>query len=73
MKALRERNLREASFEEKADLVVILGIKVYPSEDLKSRRIACQLNLSQIAGESEPGDFAKVVFGEPNRIRTWAN
>lgn len=65
LKALRERNLEEAPFQEKADLVAMLGIKVYPSEDLKSRRIACRLNLTKIPGESEQSDFAKVVFGEP--------
>jgi len=65
LKALRERNLKEALFEEKVNLVAMLGIRVYPSEDLKSRRIACRLNLQRIAGEREQGDFAKVVFGEP--------
>ena len=70
LEALRERNLQEASFEEKADLVAMLGIKVYPSENLNSRRIACRLNLGRIAGEGEQSDFAKVVFGEPNRMRT---
>ncbi len=67
LKALRERNLKEASFEEKADLVAMLGVKVHPSEDLKSRRVACRLNLQRIAEEREQGDFAKVVFGEPSR------
>jgi len=67
LKALRERNLKEASFEEKADLVAMLGVKVYPSEDLKSRRVACRLNLRRIAEGREQGDFAKVVFGEPSR------
>jgi len=73
LRVLRQRNLKEASFEEKADLVAKLGIKVYPSEDLRSRRISCRLNLQKIAGEREQGygDFAKVVFGEPSRIRTY--
>ena len=72
LRALRQRNLKEASFEEKADLVATLGIRVFPSEDLKSRRIACRLNLQTSADEREQGDndFAKVVYGEPWWIRT---
>jgi hypothetical protein len=70
LKVLRERNLKEVSFKEKTDLVAMLGIKVYPSEDLKSRRVACQLNLMNIGGKWEQNDFAKVVFGEPSEIRT---
>jgi hypothetical protein len=41
---------KEATFEEKVGLVAMLGIKVYPSEDLKSRRIVCRLNLMKVAG-----------------------
>ena len=68
LKALRERNLKEASFKEKADLVAMLGIKFYPAEDLRSRRVACRLNLTKVAGEREQSDSVKVVFGAPNRI-----
>ena len=46
--ALRDRNLDEATFEEKLDIVSKSGIKVYPSEDLKSMRVLCQLNLDQV-------------------------
>ncbi|MBI2287400.1 MAG: hypothetical protein HYU83_00095 [Chloroflexi bacterium] len=60
LRGLRERNLKEATFEEKVDLVAMLGIKVYPSEDLKSRRIVCRLNLKKVVGEREQNDFAKV-------------
>ena len=63
LKALRERNLKEATFEEKGDLVAMLGIKVYPAEDLKSRRIVCRLNLKKVVGGREQNDFAKVMFG----------
>jgi len=65
LRALRERNLNEASFEEKADLVAMLGIKVYPSEDLDSRRIACRLNLQRFTDDRERGGFTKVTPGEP--------
>jgi len=70
LKTLRERNLKEASFEEKSDLVAMLGTKVYPFEDLKSRRIACRLNLTRISSEREQSDSAKVVFGDLIGIRT---
>lgn len=63
LKVLRERNLKEATFEEKVDLAAMLGIKVYPAEDLKTRRIVCRLNLKKVVGEREQNDFAKVMFG----------
>jgi len=70
LKALRDRNLMESAFEEKSDLVAKLGIKVLPSEDLKSRKILCRLNLTNENDEKEQSGFAKVVFGRPYRIRT---
>jgi len=48
LKALRDRNLEESTFEEKADLVAKLGIKILPSEDLKSRKIFCRLKLAEM-------------------------
>jgi len=63
LKSLRERNLKDATFEERVDLVAMLGIKIYPSEDLKSRRIVCRLNLKKVVGERQQNDFAKVMFG----------
>jgi len=63
LRSLRERNLKEATFEERVDLVAMLGIKIYPAEDLKSRRIVCRLNLKKGVGEREQNDFAKVMFG----------
>jgi len=78
LKALRDKNLDEATFEEKLEIVSKLGIKVYPLEDLKSMRVACQLNLahihsdtlsstkSQADGESESAiGCGKVQFGPP--------
>ena len=43
--SLRSQNLEEASFEDKAELIARLGVKVIPGEDLKTRRICCRLNL----------------------------
>jgi hypothetical protein len=47
LEKLRDRNLDEATFEDKLDIVSKLGIKVCPSEDLDSVRVLCQLNLRQ--------------------------
>ena len=47
LKELRDRNLMESIFDERVDLVAKLGIKILPSEDLKSRKIFCRLNLAE--------------------------
>ncbi len=66
LNALRDRNLRESTFEERADLTAKLGIKILPSEDLKLRKIFCRLNLAKINNEErEQTSFAKVTFGGP--------
>ena len=43
-------NLEEATFEEKRDIINKLGIRVYPSEDLKTMRVKCGLKLT-VEGE----------------------
>jgi hypothetical protein len=48
LETLRDANLEGASFEEKLEIVSRLGIRVYPSEDLKSMRVLCQLNLESL-------------------------
>jgi hypothetical protein len=48
LKTLRDRNLDASTFEEKLDIISRLGIKVYPSEDLKSMRVLCNLNLGRV-------------------------
>ncbi len=63
LKELRDRNLQESTFAERVDLVAKLGIKVLPSEDLKSRKISCRLNLVKENEEREQAGFAKVTFG----------
>jgi len=69
---LRSRNLDSATFEEKREVIVRLGIKVHPSEDFKSVRIACGLNV-QSDGDSHSGgndDCRKVLLGPPCAIHT---
>ena len=61
--ALRNRNLNNATFEEREELVSRLGIKIMSPEDLKSRRICCKLNLKNIVGEEDYNGLAKVTFG----------
>ena len=43
LQTLRDRNLDKAAFDERADLIASLGVRVYPSEDLKTMRVKCRL------------------------------
>jgi len=52
LKALRDRNLDATTFEEKLDVVSRLGIKIYPSEDLESMRVLCELNLDRVHSDT---------------------
>ena len=61
--SLRSQNLEEASFEEKAELVARLGVKVVPAEDLKTRRICCRLNLDNTQKKGGENVLTKVTFG----------
>ncbi len=70
LKELRDRNLQESTFEERADLVAKLGIKILPSEDLKSRKISCRLNLTNENEKGEPPSFTKVTYGGEGGTRT---
>jgi hypothetical protein len=70
LKELRDQNLERATFQERADLVAKLGIKVLPSEDMKSRKIFCQLDLKKVNDEREQTSIAKVTFGGTEGIRT---
>ncbi len=62
----------ESTFEERADLVAKLGIKILPSEDLNSRKIFCRLNLTEVNKEKEreQAGSAKMTFGGAGGIRT---
>jgi len=61
--SLRLQNLEEASFEEKAELIARLGVKVIPSEDLKTRRICCRLNMNNTQKKGGENGLTKVTFG----------
>ena len=68
--SLRLQNLEEASFEEKAELIARLGVKVIPSEDLKTRRICCRLNMNNTQKKGGENGLTKVTFGGPFWTRT---
>ena len=61
--SLRLQNLEEASFEEKAELIARLGVKVFPAEDLMTRRICCRLNSSNTQKGGGENGLTKVTFG----------
>jgi len=64
LSTLRNRNLEEASFQERADLIAKFGIKILPSENLKSRKILCRLNIAKLNTiERVQSGFTKVTFG----------
>ena len=55
LKVLRDRNLDEATFEEKLDIVSKLGIAVHPSEELESMKVICQLNFEHLQANEGTG------------------
>ncbi len=61
--SLRSQNLEEASFEEKVELIARLGVKVIPTEDLKTRRICCRLNMDNALKKGGENGLTKVTFG----------
>ncbi|MBI2846262.1 MAG: recombinase family protein [Chloroflexi bacterium] len=48
LKVIAEENLSKANFAEKKDIISKLGVRVYPSEDLKAMRIRCSLDFSNV-------------------------
>jgi len=53
LKAFCNRNLYEVTFREKLDIISKLGIKVYPSKDLTSMGVLCELNLEQLQADKQ--------------------
>ncbi len=43
LQRLRDRNLDEATFEQRVDLIARLGVAVHPSEDLTTARVTCRM------------------------------
>jgi len=61
--SLRSQNLENATFDEKQELIARLGVTVIPSEDLKTRRISCRLNLNDDLKKGVENSLTKVTFG----------
>ena len=51
------------SVEEKTELIARLGVKIIPTEDLKTRRICCRLNLDNTQKKGGENGLTKVTFG----------
>src|SRR5208283_3100941 len=68
--SLRSQNLENATFENKQELIARLGVTVIPSEDLKTRRISCRLNLNDDLKKGVENSLAKVTFGGAEGTRT---
>ena len=72
LKRMAERNLEQATFQEKLDIITKLGIRIYPSDDLKTVKIKCGLNLDleNTDGLPDTGGCRIVTFGLPCCIKS---
>lgn len=71
LRALAEKNLDGASFEEKRDVISKLDVKIYPSEDLKTMRVRCGINLTWQNDVDDTGvQCRKIIFAPAKGIRT---
>lgn len=63
LQRLAQENLDKVTFAERRDIISKLGIRVYPSEDLKTMKIKCSLNVGN-DGNSRPSDGCVIIqFG----------
>jgi len=60
LKEIAQGNLDKATFAEKRDIINKLGIRVYPSEDLRTMKIRCSLNFGN-DGNSQPSDRCAII------------
>lgn len=65
LRALAEKNLDGATFEERRDIVSKLDVKIYPSEDLKTMRVRCGVNLVWDDIDDTPVQCGKIIFAPP--------
>ncbi len=49
---VRNRNLNQATFEEKRRIVELLDVKVYPWEDLAGAQLTCAIQLERVSHQS---------------------
>ena len=55
---LRDRNMDEASFDERQEIISRLGLRVYPAEDLQTMQIKCRLAMSDFPGSESGGQVS---------------
>jgi hypothetical protein len=60
LEGLSKENLDKATFAEKRDIIIKLGIRIYPSEDLKTVKIRCSLGFRN-DGNGEPSDRCGII------------
>lgn len=60
LEGLAQENLDKATFAEKRDIIIKLGIRVYPSEDLKAVKIRCSPGFRN-DGYGEPFDRCGII------------
>jgi len=68
LKALAEKKLDGATYEEKQNVISKLNVRIYPSEDLKIMRVKCGVNF--ISEGSDNIQCEKIIFGPLEVIRT---
>jgi hypothetical protein len=66
LRALAEKNLEGATFEEKQDIISKLDVKIYPSEDLKTMRVRCGVNLVWDNIDNAAVKCGKIIFAPPS-------
>ncbi|MDP2931706.1 MAG: recombinase family protein [Chloroflexota bacterium] len=60
LEGLAQENLDKATFTEKRDIINKLGIRVYPSEDLKAMKVRCSLDFRN-DGNSQPSEGCAII------------
>jgi len=70
LESIRHTNLKSASFEEMVQMIGLLDIKVYPSEDLKTVRIASRIGVNPDSVDYNEKHCGKVLFAPLYGTRT---
>ena len=63
LRSLRDTKLHEATFEEKLDLIYKLDVNVYPSEDVRSMKVTCRLDLPAFTSDRQ---HHSLINAKPN-------
>lgn len=63
LQRLAQENPDKVTFSEKRDIISKLGVRVYPSEDLKTMKIKCSLNAGNDGTRSPSNECRIIEFG----------